>query len=97
MEVKHAIIKAMKQTNEIIGERWTSFENDTGIMNHETGDVMDSVDFVGFIMLLEDMIKEETGHSIKLMSSKVFSQAESPFKTVTTLDKYIQELLNEKI
>jgi len=95
LDIKGLIYSCMETTNEVMGERhWSSFTADTGIMNHDKGETLDSVDFVGFLMLIEDRIFEQTGRSIKLMASgRVFTLADSPFRTVGTLEKYIKEVL----
>lgn len=89
------IFAAMEHTNEVMGEKhWTLFTPETGIMNHDAGEVIDSVDFVGFLMLVEDGIHNATGKNVTLMApGRVFTLADSPFRTAGTLEKYIEGLL----
>lgn len=90
MTAREIVITAMKQTNEILPNlHWSNFDDDAGIMDHVTGRVMQSMDFVAFLMLVEDMIYEQTGKHVQLMSDKTFSRSVSPFRTVATLAEYV--------
>jgi acyl carrier protein len=96
IDIQALIISCMETVNEVVeGNYWKLITPDTGIMNHATGELMDSIDFVRLLMLIEDGIFKQTGKSIKLLG-KVFTLAESPFKTVATLEKYIKEVLDDK-
>lgn len=95
LDIKGLIYSCMRTTNEVMGEEhWTMYTPDTGIMNHVKGETMNSIDFVGFLMLLEDRIFERAGRSIKLMASgRVFTLADSPFRTVATLAGFVEGML----
>ncbi len=93
LDIQALIISCMETVNEIgEGRYWKLITDDTGIMNHATGELMDSIDFVRLLLLIEDGIFKQTGKTVKL-TGKVFSLAESPFRTVGSLEKYIKELL----
>lgn len=93
LDIQSLIISCMETVNGITEDRyWKLITPDTGIMNHATGELMDSIDFVRLLLLIEDGIFEHTGKTVKL-TGKVFSLAESPFRTVGSLEKYIKELL----
>lgn len=98
LDIKTLIISCMETTNEICeGQYWKLITEDTGIMNHATGELMDSIDFVGLLMLIEDGIFKQTGKAVKLLAGgKVFTLADSPFKTVGTLEKYIHEVIDNR-
>lgn len=98
LDIKALIISCMETINEVSeGQYWNIISDDTGIMNHATGELMDSIDFVGLLMLIEDGIFKQTGKAVKLLAGgKVFTLADSPFKTVGTLEKYIKESIREE-
>ncbi len=56
---------------------------------------LESIDVVGFIMEVEDQIKEEFGVSITIADDRAMSQQNSPFLTLGTLTEYLAQLLNE--
>ena len=64
----------------------------TSVMNHEMGEVMDSVDFVALCMLVEQKVFEDTGKTVQILSSKVFSRRHSPFATVESFTAYLEDL-----
>ena len=55
--------------------------------------VMDSLDFVNFIMDLEERVLEETDKDISILSEKAFSRKKSPFYDVESLSEYIAEVI----
>lgn len=56
---------------------------------------LDSVEFVSFIVAVEEQIAEKLNLTITLADEKAMSMRNSPFRTVGTLVKYIQEILLE--
>jgi hypothetical protein len=96
IDIQSLIISCMETVNEVVeGNYWKLITPDTGIMNHATGELMDSIDFVRLLMLIEDGIFKQTGKTVKLLAGgKVFARDESPFKTVATLEKYIHEVID---
>lgn len=56
---------------------------------------LDSLDFVQFIVNLEQRLQADTGRSLSLMTDKAMSYTRSPFRTVESLHHYIRDLLNE--
>jgi acyl carrier protein len=85
----------MKEVLEVIYNSIDEFNelNDTSIKK-STDTVLlgelDSLDFVSFIVSVEDGLKD-IGIEKNLTSSKALSRANSPFKTVQTLIDYILE------
>ena len=58
--------------------------------------VMDSLNIVMLIAEVEDQIQDELDCSITLADDRAMSQKTSPFRSVTSLVKYIQQLLDEQ-
>lgn len=56
--------------------------------------VMDSLDFVKFVMYLEEKILDETDQEVTLLTDKAFSQKRSPFYNVESLQEYIVEVIS---
>lgn len=83
MELRELILKAMDNQDV---PRSTS---ETMILG-----ALDSIGLVNFVMDLEDELAEQ-GYSIKLVSDKAFGQ-NSPFATVDTLLKYIEDIIEWK-
>ena len=60
------------------------------------GALLDSVGLVNFIVTAERIAQVVSGKAITLASEKAFSRRQSPFRTVGSLAKYIEELLAEE-
>ena len=60
-----------------------------------TGKSLDSLELVNLITVIEQKLEEETGDFISLADERAMSMNESPFKTVGSLNNYVQELINE--
>ena len=56
---------------------------------------LDSLNLVSLVVAIEERIAEETGREIRLVSEKSMSRKNSPFETVGTLCRYLQELMAE--
>ncbi len=69
----------------------TSHGNETILFG--AGGVLDSVDFVGLILDIEQAINDEFGKRIALSSERAMSQKNSPFRTVGTLAEFINAQL----
>ncbi|MBR1580562.1 MAG: acyl carrier protein [Selenomonadaceae bacterium] len=95
----------MKNVNAIILEQIESFnENlDTPVDTSKgddtilfgAGGVLDSVDFVGLILDIEQAINDEYGKHLALTGERAMSQRNSPFRTVGTLAAYIEKQLED--
>ena len=59
--------------------------------------VFDSLNFVTFILDLEQAINRAKNVSITLADERAMSQPSNPFQAVSTLSIYIRMLLNEHI
>ena len=54
---------------------------------------MNSMTFVTFISIIEDLISDNLDLSVRLVNDKSFSAKNSPFFTLETLSNYIGELI----
>ena len=59
------------------------------------GGVLDSLQLVSFITDLEGLISDEFDVDIVLADEKAMGQRNSPFNSVESLTKYIEQLLNK--
>ena len=55
---------------------------------------LESLDFVTFIMEVEEKVNEEFGVDITIADENLLSKEKSPFSTVNTLNDYLKEILN---
>ena len=56
---------------------------------------LESLDFVTFIMELEEKVREEFGVDITIADENLLSKQTSPFSTLGTLTEYLAGLLKE--
>lgn len=89
------LFPALEEINETQGENEQLLKSPDTILFGE-GALLDSVGLVSFIVTVERTVEEVTGKTITLASEKAFSRKQSPFRTVETLAKYIEELLAEE-
>ena len=67
--------------------------NDTRLYGSQSG--LDSIGLVSLIADVEDAISEQFDLTIVLADERAMSQRASPFRRVSTLRDYINELVNE--
>jgi len=58
--------------------------------------LLDSMGLVNLVVNIEERIQEEYKISILLADERAMSRSQSPFRTLSTLAKYIEELLREE-
>jgi acyl carrier protein len=58
--------------------------------------VLDSLGLVNLIVVLEERIEDHYGVSVTLANEKAMSRTSSPFRSVSTLAEYINELIREE-
>ncbi|MDQ3666111.1 MAG: hypothetical protein M3410_05830 [Acidobacteriota bacterium] len=56
---------------------------------------LESIEFVNFIVLLEERIADEMDRAVTLADEKAISRETSPFSTVERLADYVTELLRD--
>lgn len=54
---------------------------------------LNSIQLVSFIVCVEEMIQDEMGKEIELANDKAMSRRSSPFRNISTLASYIEELI----
>lgn len=89
--IQEAINELNEQLND---EEKISFSLDLKFIGKDI--CMDSFALVTFMSILEDLIADNLGKSIQIVSEKAFSEKNSPFLSVQTLSSYIEKLLNEE-
>lgn len=57
------------------------------------GSSIDSMTFVTLTVIIEDLIFEKLGKTVKIVSAKAFSEKSSPFRNFGTLKEFIAGLL----
>jgi len=60
------------------------------------GGKLESLDFVTFIMEVEERIKAEFGLDITIADENLLSKEKSPFSSLRTLIEYLEELLKQE-
>ena len=60
------------------------------------GGKLESLDFVTFIMEVEERIKAEFGLDITIADENLLSKEKSPFSSLHTLIEYLEELLKQE-
>ena len=58
--------------------------------------VLESLDFVTFIMEIEEQIQQEFGVDLMITDENLLSKEKSPFSTLGTLTDYLAEALKEQ-
>ncbi len=87
--------------NEAIDELNAQLDDDKQISNTEnitligSDSLIDSMEFVAFIAIIEDIIFEYYNKKISIVSDKAFSSSNSPFRSIKTLKNYVLELIKE--
>ena len=84
------IIDALKETE---SEVFSNADLDTEIFGGKG--TLDSLGLVTFLINLEQKIEDEFGKNITIADEKAMSAKNSPFRTVTTLELFLINKLNE--
>lgn len=88
-EIIYPVLDEFKEEEEL------EFTNSPELVLYGEGDtVLDSLSLVDFLVSIQDKVSEITDKDIVLATPKALSNANSPFRTVSTLSAYIEELLN---
>lgn len=56
---------------------------------------LESLDFVTFIMEVEEKVREEFGADVMITDENLLSKQKSPFSTLGTLTEYLEGVLKE--
>ena len=93
--IKKLIYKAIDEINEQLeDDRKVELSDDTCFIGKKA--CLDSISFVTFISILEELIEEKLDKNIQIVNEKAFSEKNSPFYSVETLCNYIQSLISEE-
>ena len=57
---------------------------------------LESLDFVTFIMEVEEKVKAEFGVDVMITDENLLSKEKSPFSTLGTLTEYLESVLNQE-
>ncbi len=98
MEIKKIeglIIRTLQEVKEALdGENLNLLDSE--IMLFGDKGILDSMGLVSLITDLEERIENEFGISLILADEHAMSQRKSPFRTVSSLAKYISRLIKEE-
>ena len=93
-EIIHKLVfQAIDDYNDINKENPIKKEYDTNLIGEDT--VLDSVGLVGLLIDIEGLIQDEFGLDFVIMSEKAMSQKNSPFKSVKSLCKYLEQEIKD--
>lgn len=92
--VVDAVNGAVDDLNEILGpEERLGKSPDVALIGKDAR--LDSLGLVNLIVLVEEKIQQEFGVGITLVDERAMSQSKSPFRTLGSLAKFVEEQLNE--
>ena len=57
---------------------------------------VDSMEFITLISIIEELLADEFGKDIRIVSDKAFSMEHSPFRSIETLTDFIAGLLESE-
>jgi len=95
--IVQAIYSAVDELNKQL-PKGNSLEKSPGAVLYGKSGKLESLDFVTFIMEVEEKIKDEFGVEVMITDENLLSKENSPFSTLGTLTEYLEEILkdNEK-
>ena len=93
--IEHLIIKSLKDVKEALDEENLDLLDSDICLFGQKG-ILDSMGLVSLITDLEERIENEFGVSLILADESAMSQKKSPFRTVSSLAKYIYRLIEEE-
>lgn len=89
-----AIYNAVDKLNEQLPKGTTLEKSPDAVLYGKSG-VLESLDFVTFIMEVEEQVKEEFGADLMITDENLLSKEKSPFSTLGTLTDYLAESLKD--
>ena len=93
-DIRELIAKAIDEINEQLeDDSKVTLSDETRFIGKKA--CLDSISFVTFISILEELVEEKLNKNIQLVNEKAFSEKNSPFYSVETLCNYIQCLISE--
>jgi len=90
-----SIYKSIDEVNSQMSKDEKLIKSPDTVLYGESSSI-DSIGLINIIVTVEQNIEDDFEKSITLADQKAMSQKKSPFKTVESLAKYIQILIEEK-
>ncbi len=90
-----SIYKSIDEVNSQMSKDEKLIKSPDTVLYGESSSI-DSIGLINIIVTVEQNIEDDFEKSITLADQKAMSQKQSPFKTVESLAKYIQILIEEK-
>ena len=90
-----SIYKSIDEVNSQMSKDEQLIKSPDTVLYGESSSI-DSIGLINIIVTVEQNIEDDLEKSITLADQKAMSQKQSPFKTVESLAKYIQILIEEK-
>ena len=90
-----SIYKSIDEVNSQMAKDEQLIKSPDTVLYGESSSI-DSIGLINIIVTVEQNIEDDFEKSITLADQKAMSQKQSPFKTVESLAKYIQILIEEK-
>ncbi len=91
-QILQAIYTAIDEVNEQLPSGAQLAKSPDSILFGQSG-ALDSLGLVSLIVAVEQSVENELGATVTLADEKALSQRNSPFRSVSTLAEYIQQLL----
>ena len=91
-KIYEIIKEAVAELNEQLEEkRKIEFSDDVRLIGRAAA--VDSMDFVALITIIEELVADKLGKSIRIVSDRAFSMERSPFQSIGTLTDFVTELV----
>ena len=90
-----SIYKSIDEVNSQMSKDEQLIKSPDTVLYGESSSI-DSIGLINIIVTVEQNIEDDFEKSITLADQKAMSQKQSPFKTVESLAKYIQIIIEEK-
>ncbi len=90
--IVQAIYKAVDELNKQL-PAGTSLEKSPEATLYGKSSKLESLDFVTFIMEVEEKVNDEFGTNVMITDENLLSKEKSPFSTLGTLTEYLDEVL----
>ena len=92
-KIESLIINSLKELNEELPED-KQIELTSDAVLFGVGGQLDSLGLVNLLVIIEQNIEDNYGVSVTIADEKAMSQKHSPFKTVSSLNNFIELLLS---
>lgn len=92
--IAQAIYSAVDELNKQLPKGNQLEKSPDEVLYGKTGK-LESLDFVTFIMEVEEKIRDEFGSDVMITDENLLSKERSPFSTLGTLTDYLAEVLSD--